>query len=63
MFNLAQSEYKVSPGDRIAQLVLERILTPPVVEVLIRSVFCSFKILLFVLFFNFLNTVVGLGLR
>ena len=33
MFNLAATEYRVTKGDRIAQLVLERILTPPVLEV------------------------------
>ena len=33
MFNLAQQDYTVAQGDRIAQLVLERIFTPPVVEV------------------------------
>ncbi|XP_063685618.1 uncharacterized protein LOC134819551 [Bolinopsis microptera] len=33
MFNLAQTDYQVTRGDRIAQLVLERILTPPVLEV------------------------------
>ncbi|XP_064388547.1 deoxyuridine 5'-triphosphate nucleotidohydrolase-like [Halichondria panicea] len=32
LFNLAKQEYKVQKGDRIAQLVLERIFTPPVVE-------------------------------
>ena len=33
MFNLAQKDYTVAEGDRIAQLILERIFTPPVVEV------------------------------
>jgi len=33
MFNLANSDYPVKQGDRVAQLVLERIFTPPVVEV------------------------------
>ncbi len=32
LFNLAKQEYKIQKGDRIAQLVLERIFTPPVVE-------------------------------
>ena len=36
MFNLAQTDYQVTRGDRIAQLVLERILTPPVLEVSIE---------------------------
>ena len=46
MFNLSQSEYKVAQGDRIAQLVLERILTPPVIEVPIYFSFCFFANLL-----------------
>jgi len=33
MFNHAKTAYTVSKGDRVAQLILERILTPPVVEV------------------------------
>ncbi len=32
LFNLAKQKYEVKKGDRIAQLVLERIFTPPVVE-------------------------------
>ncbi len=32
LFNLAKQEYQVKRGDRIAQLVLERIFTPPIVE-------------------------------
>jgi len=33
MFNHANTDYSVKKGDRVAQLVLERIFTPPVVEV------------------------------
>ncbi|KAI8149160.1 dUTPase-like protein [Fennellomyces sp. T-0311] len=33
MFNFSQVDYKVKQGDRIAQLVLERIFTPEVEEV------------------------------
>ncbi|EEB09290.1 deoxyuridine 5'-triphosphate nucleotidohydrolase [Schizosaccharomyces japonicus yFS275] len=33
LFNHSDEDYVVSPGDRVAQLVLERIMTPPVVEV------------------------------
>ncbi|KAH8556987.1 dUTPase-like protein [Umbelopsis sp. PMI_123] len=33
MFNFAKTDYEVKEGDRIAQLILEQIFTPPVVEV------------------------------
>jgi dUTP pyrophosphatase len=33
LFNLAKQEFKIKQGDRIAQLILEKISTPPVVEV------------------------------
>lgn len=33
LFNLGDVEFKVERGDRVAQLVLERIVTPEVVEV------------------------------
>jgi dUTP pyrophosphatase len=33
LFNHAETEYSVSQGDRIAQLILERIVTPEPVEV------------------------------
>ena len=33
LFNLSKCDYKVKKGDRIAQLILERIYTPPLVEV------------------------------
>ena len=33
LFNHSDVDFKVSEGDRIAQLVLEKIYTPPVVEV------------------------------
>jgi dUTP pyrophosphatase len=32
LFNLAQNPYQVKKGDRIAQLVLEKIMTPDVME-------------------------------
>ena len=32
LFNHAESDYEIKEGDRIAQLVLERIYTPDVVE-------------------------------
>lgn len=33
LFNLSKEAYEVKRGDRIAQLVLERIFTPPVESV------------------------------
>lgn len=33
MFNFSKTDYQVHQGDRIAQLILERIAVPPVVEV------------------------------
>lgn len=33
LFNFSDKDFQVSVGDRIAQLILERIMTPPVVEV------------------------------
>ena len=33
MFNHSETDFQVKEGDRIAQLVLERIYTPEVVEV------------------------------
>ncbi|KAI9095208.1 dUTPase-like protein [Phlyctochytrium arcticum] len=33
LFNFGENEFKIEEGDRIAQLVLERIVTPEVVEV------------------------------
>lgn len=33
LFNHADADYDINEGDRIAQLVLERIVTPDVVEV------------------------------
>ena len=33
LFNHAETDFKVEKGDRIAQLVLERIYTPEIVEV------------------------------
>lgn len=33
LFNFSQTDYKVQKGDRIAQLVLEKIMTPEVQEV------------------------------
>ena len=33
LFNHAETDYEIKEGDRIAQLVLERIYTPEVVEV------------------------------
>ena len=33
LFNHAETDFEVKEGDRIAQLVLERIYTPEVVEV------------------------------
>jgi len=32
LFNLSKEDYHVERGDRIAQLVLERVYTPPVLE-------------------------------
>ncbi|KAK1322825.1 Deoxyuridine 5'-triphosphate nucleotidohydrolase [Acorus calamus] len=33
LFNLSDVDFEVKPGDRIAQLIIERIMTPDVVEV------------------------------
>ena len=33
LFNHAESDYRVAEGDRIAQLILERIVTPEAIEV------------------------------
>ncbi|KAK1309903.1 Deoxyuridine 5'-triphosphate nucleotidohydrolase [Acorus calamus] len=33
LFNQSDVDFKVTPGDRIAQLIIERIMTPDVVEV------------------------------
>jgi dUTP pyrophosphatase len=33
LFNHGEGEFKVTKGDRVAQLILEKIITPPVVEV------------------------------
>lgn len=33
LFNHAEVDFQVKPGDRVAQLVLERIYTPEVIEV------------------------------
>ena len=37
MFNLGQTDYQVCRGDRVAQLVIERICTPELVEVEVGS--------------------------
>lgn len=49
LFNLSKSDYEVHHGDRIAQLIVERISTPPLVEVEVRNN------LRFILKFNFLK--------
>lgn len=36
LFNLSKTDYTVHQGDRIAQLIVERISTPPLVEVEVR---------------------------
>ena len=33
LFNHAETDFEVKAGDRVAQLILERIMTPPVAEV------------------------------
>lgn len=33
LFNHSDVDFKINHGDRIAQLILEKIITPPVVEV------------------------------
>jgi len=33
LFNHSDDEFRIEPGDRIAQLILERIVTPPILEV------------------------------
>ena len=37
LFNLSKTDYEVHQGDRIAQLIVERISTPPLVEVEVRN--------------------------
>ena len=39
LFNLSKTDYEVQHGDRIAQLIIERISTPPLVEVEVRTSF------------------------
>lgn len=36
LFNLSKTDYTVHQGDRIAPLIVERISTPPLVEVEVR---------------------------
>lgn len=36
LFNLSKTDYTVHQGDRIAQLIIERISTPTLVEVEVR---------------------------
>lgn len=36
LFNLSKTDYEVHHGDRIAQLIVERISTPALVEVEVR---------------------------
>ncbi len=36
LFNHGAADYSVARGDRVAQLLLERIVTPPVEEVQVR---------------------------
>lgn len=33
LFNFSERDFKISAGDRVAQLILERIVTPEVLEV------------------------------
>lgn len=42
LFNLSKSDYNVKRGDRIAQLILERIYTPTVVEVQVKGILTTF---------------------
>lgn len=37
LFNLSDTDYAVTTGDRIAQLILERIVTPEVTETDVRA--------------------------
>ena len=37
LFNLSDTDYAVATGDRIAQLILERIVTPEVTETDVRA--------------------------
>lgn len=37
LFNLSNTDYEVHQGDRIAQLIVERISTPALVEVEVRN--------------------------
>lgn len=37
LFNLSDKHYQVEEGDRVAQLILERIVTPEVLEVDVSS--------------------------
>ena len=37
LFNLSKTDYEVNQRDRIAQLIVERIRTPPLVEVEVRN--------------------------
>ena len=39
LFNLSKTDYEVHHGDRIAQLIIERISTPALVEVEVRYYF------------------------
>ncbi len=44
LFNLSKSDYEVNHGDRIAQLIVERISTPPLVEVEVRNCVTAYLI-------------------
>ena len=64
LFNLSKTDYEVKHGHRIAQLIVERISTPPLVEVEVRRLsrwLISYLIRYSSLLFNELTLVISIN--